>query len=92
MNDTRIQNPNNLQAVTRATLAGEVIALDALDKIRGGCSDPDLLLRTLTRLLAEQGIPVVPGDMLRAAVRVVQKTVESDAARINENAKGGGGR
>lgn len=61
---------------TRAALAGESIAHDALAKIRRGCSDPDLLLRMLTGLLAEQGYAVMPSDMLRSAVRQVQKAIE----------------
>lgn len=75
-----IVKPALLTASDREGLAGESLADDALAKIKRGASDPGLLLRLVLGLLAEQGYVVMPADMLRAAVRVVQKRIERGVA------------
>lgn len=57
-------------------LAGESVMQAALDDVRAGHSDPDRLLRAITKAAACDGAKLLPGTALTAAVRLVQKTIE----------------
>lgn len=58
---------------------GARAANEAIAAIRGGTSDPDLMLRTILRCAAGDGCIVPPTDRLRAACRQVQKSLEQGA-------------
>lgn len=59
-----------------AHLEGEKAAVAALDRITAGCSDPDLLLRGILNVLADEGLIVPPVTRLRGYCRALQKRLE----------------
>ena len=59
-----------------AHLEGEQAAQSTLDRIAAGCSDPDLLLRGILNVLADEGLIVPPVTRLRGYCRALQKRLE----------------
>ena len=57
-------------------LAGESVMRVALKRIRAGHSDPDHLLRAVSKVAACDGLKVLPGSALLAAIRLLQKAIE----------------
>lgn len=53
--------------------AGETIADHAIGAIREGASDPDVLMRTLLRVVADAGFAIAPTSLLRGVCARLQR-------------------
>lgn len=59
--------------VDRQYHAGETIADHAIGAIRAGASDPDVLMRTLLRVVADAGFVIAPTSLLRGVCARLQR-------------------
>lgn len=64
-----------------ASIEGEQLGANALQRITGGCSDPDLLMRLVLNACAVDGLMIPPGPALRSAMRQIQKRLEAANAQ-----------
>ncbi len=64
--------------------AGETIADHAIGAIRAGASDPDVLMRTLLRVVADAGFVIAPTSLLRGVCARLQRELSGGAGHATD--------
>lgn len=67
--------------VDRAARQGEALADSCIARIRAEKSDPDALMRTLLRVMADGGYIVAPTSLLRGVCARLQQKIAGSADR-----------